>query len=43
MGKPWENDGLLGFNGIYPLVITNIDIENGRLFMNFPIENAHFP
>ena len=21
MGKPWENDGLMGFNGIYPLVI----------------------
>ena len=27
MGKPWENHGkmwvLMGFNGIYPLVMTN--------------------
>ena len=24
MGKPWENGGLMGLNGIYPLVMTNI-------------------
>ena len=28
MGKPWENGGLMGFNGIYPLVMTNIAVEN---------------
>ena len=28
MGKPWENGGLMGFNGIYPLVMTHIATEN---------------
>ena len=28
MGKPWENGGLMGFNGFHPLVMTNITIEN---------------
>ena len=26
--KAWENGGLMGFTGIYPLVMTNIAIEN---------------
>ena len=30
MGKPWENVGLMGFCGIYPLVMANIAIENGH-------------
>ena len=24
IGKPWENDGLMGFYGIYHLVITHL-------------------
>ena len=28
MGKPWENDGFMGFNGIYPLV--NVHISNWK-------------
>ena len=31
MGKPWENDGLMGFYGIYPMVMTNITMENHHL------------
>ena len=31
LGKPWENDGLMGFYGIYPLVMTDIAVENGDL------------
>ena len=26
MGKVWENDGFMGFYGIYPLTMTNIAI-----------------
>ena len=28
IGKPWENGGLMGFNGKYPLIMTNIAVEN---------------
>ena len=28
MGKPWENGGLMGFYGMYPLVMTKIAMEN---------------
>ena len=31
MGKWWFNGGLMGFYGIYPLVMTNIAIEHGDL------------
>ena len=31
IGKPWENGGLMGFNAVYPLVMTKIAIENGNL------------
>ena len=30
IGKPLENGGLMGFNGIYPLVMTNIAMENNK-------------
>jgi len=34
----------MGFNGIYPLVMTNIAIENGPVeIVDFPIENGDFP
>ena len=29
MGKPWENGGLMGFNGIYPLVMIFHQDFNG--------------
>ena len=42
--NPQENGGLMGFNGIYPLVMTNIAIENGPVeIVYFPIENGDFP
>ena len=28
IGKPWENGGLMGFHGIYPLVSSNMAMEN---------------
>ena len=31
IGKPQENGGLMGFNGIYHLVMTNIAMENHNL------------
>ena len=36
MGKPRENGGLMGFDGIYPLVMSNITMENH----NFHWENS---
>ena len=33
MGKPYENDGFMGFHGIYPLVMTNIAMEITMLLM----------
>jgi hypothetical protein len=34
----------MGLNGIYPLVMTNIAIENGPVeIVDFPIENGDFP
>ena len=32
----------MGFNGIYPLVMTNIAIENGYLKWIFPLEMVMF-
>ena len=49
MGKPEENDDFKGFYRIYPLVMTNIAIENGHLkmFMIFiaisPLKHGDFP
>jgi hypothetical protein len=34
MGRKWMN---------YPLVMTNIAIENGTLIVDLPIENGDFP
>ena len=28
IGKAWENGGLMGSYGIYPLAMTNIAVEN---------------
>ena len=28
IGKPWENGGLIGFDGIYPLVIKHGVLED---------------
>ena len=53
IGKPWENHGktienggLMGFYGIYPLVMTNIAFENWKMaieIVSFPIMNCDFP
>ena len=29
--KPWENGGLMGFNGIYPLAMCYLAFENSEL------------
>ena len=33
---------LMGFNGIYPLVMTNIAMENDHLWWIFPLEMVIF-
>ena len=54
MRKPWENDGLMESNGIYPLVVTSIALENHHVFhgkfyehstisSNFPEGDVHLP
>ena len=37
MGKPWENGGFMGFNGIYPLVICE------HCYVKLPIEIVDIP
>ena len=32
LGTPWENGGLMGFYGMYPLAKLKIAIENGYLY-----------
>ena len=34
--KWWLNGGLMGFYGIYPLVMTSIAVENGLFMVDFP-------
>ena len=50
LGKPWENHrkmvvswDFMGFYGIYPLVMTNITIENHHLKWNCPLNIVIFP
>ena len=33
----------MGFNGIYPLVICYIAMENGSFIVDLPIEDGDFP
>ena len=33
---------LMGFNGIYPLVMTNIAMENDHLWWIFPLKMVSF-
>ena len=33
----------MGFNGIYPLVICYIAIENGQFMVDLPIKDGDFP
>jgi hypothetical protein len=33
----------MGFREIYPLVMTNIAIENGPFIVDLPIKNGDFP
>ena len=40
IGKWWLNGGLMGFYGIYPLVMTDIAVENGHVEWNKPLEMA---
>ena len=47
MGKPWENGGLMEFNGIwngmYPLGMT-VAFENGPVeIVDLPMEHDDFP
>ena len=42
MGKPWENGGLMGFNGFYPLVMINMANENDHLWWVFPLNTVIF-
>ena len=39
--EAWDGLGWLGM--IYPLVMSNIAIENGHLLVDFPIKNGDFP
>ena len=40
IGKSWENGGFMGFNGIYPLVMTSIAMENHERSTIF---NGYYP
>ena len=44
IGKPWENGALIGFYGIYPLVMTNsLPLKMAIETVDLPIENAECP
>ena len=40
IGKPLDNGGLIGFYGVYPVVICYITIEHHHFYIT--IEHHHF-